>query len=63
MANSAELISGQICWPSPGSFTGHQRAHLLAARGKKELAIDTCFPLAVVEPARHFREGTSVPSY
>ena len=40
MANPAEPISGQICWPSPGSFTGHQRAHQLAARGQKLLAID-----------------------
>mgnify|MGYP007120752083 CR=1 FL=1 len=41
MANPAEPISGQICWPSPGSFTGHQRAHQLAARGQKLLAIDS----------------------
>src|SRR4051812_42217137 len=41
MANPAEPISGQICWPSPGSFTGHQRAHYVAARGQKQLAFDT----------------------
>ncbi|WP_307480331.1 hypothetical protein, partial [Pseudarthrobacter sulfonivorans] len=37
---------GQICWPSPGSFTGHQRAHQLAARGQILMAIDSqgiCF--------------------
>ncbi|QSZ52771.1 hypothetical protein AYX19_07010 [Paenarthrobacter ureafaciens] len=40
MANPAETFSGQIYWPSPGSFTGHQRAHSLAAGGQKLMAID-----------------------
>ena len=40
MANPAEPSSGQIYWPSPGSFTGHQRAHQLAVRGQKLMAID-----------------------
>ncbi|WP_454699212.1 ATP-binding protein [Arthrobacter humicola] len=40
MANPAEPISWQICWPSPGSFTGHQRAHQLAANGQNGMAID-----------------------
>ncbi|QSZ49366.1 hypothetical protein AYX22_13835 [Arthrobacter sp. D5-1] len=44
MANPAEPISGQICWPSPGSFTGHQRALLVAVHGQKQLAIDTLTP-------------------
>lgn len=50
MANPAEPHSGQICWPSPGSFTGHQRAHLLAAYGQKQLAIDTgsAFTAAII---------------
>jgi hypothetical protein len=41
MANPAEPISGQIYWPYPGSFTGHQRALLVAVRGQKQLAIDS----------------------
>lgn len=46
MANPAEPISRQICWPSPGSFAGHQRAHQLAAGGQKLMAIDTRVSLA-----------------
>jgi hypothetical protein len=41
MADPAEPFSGQIYWPSPGSFAGHQRAHSLAAGGQKLMAIDT----------------------
>jgi hypothetical protein len=40
MANPAEPISGQICWPSRGSSTGDQRAHQLAPDGQNLLAID-----------------------
>jgi hypothetical protein len=47
MANPAEPISGQICWPSPGSFTGHQRAHQPAAGGQNLMAIDTDRPSTV----------------
>ena len=32
--------SGQICWPSPGTSDGHQRADLLTAHGQNLLAID-----------------------
>ena len=45
MADPAEPFSGQIYWPSPGSFAGHQRAHSLAAGGQKLMAIDTLKPL------------------